>query len=119
MLTLSVSATMHADSNDSIRSVCWPSCISTLCQPILFNRFAHSAGPIRRAREEEDDHAAEEEEEGCVYLSRVSESSSPSESRGAKTLFLRVGRSVVETKIVPKSFEEEQRNDFEEEVNQR
>ena len=30
-------------------------------------------------------------------------------SREAKTLVLRVGRSVVETKIVPKSFEEEQK----------
>ena len=39
----------------------------------------------------------------------MSESSEPSESREAKTLFLRVGRSVVETKIVPKSFEEEQK----------
>ena len=36
-----------------------------------------------------------------------------------KTLFLRVGRSVVETNIVPKSFEEEKKNDFEEDMNQR
>ena len=49
-------------------------------------------------------------DEEAKKLGRVSESTEPNEWREAKTLFSRVGMSIVEPQIVPKDFEEEKKN---------